>query len=844
MKINFDLLGEDNSADTVLNPREIFSVLPEKDPLYNYPRDVQTEVWNQWFDDSVRNNEYNVIKMNTGSGKTVVGLLILKSCLNEGKGPAVYVVPDPYLVSQVFAEAKRLGIEVTDDQDSIKFKRSQAILVINVFKLFNGKSSFGVNERKIPIGSIIIDDAHACLDSTESQFTMEIPYSTEVYPKLYGLFKGSLAEQYDTGILELEAGSPTVNMLVPYWTWQDNIKETTRILFEAFQTSEDAYRKGDSDKSYDSLRFSWQLLKNCLPLCSCVFGSDKIEISPKCIPINSIPSFVESKRKIFMSATLADDSILVSHFNIDADKVKAAITPESSDDIGDRMILVPQELNSEIKDEHIKDFLREKSKRHNIVIIVPSYYRLKFWEDSCDLVLTSSNLQEGITKLKNGHVGLAVMINKYDGIDLAQKACEILVIDGLPDVRRKIDKIEQGILFGTDDTLSKTIQRIEQGMGRGIRSKDDYCVVFLMGRTLIDNLYGEGAIDKFTPATKAQIRLSDQLAKQVRGASIEDLEDVINHSLYRSTSWISRSKGALVHLKYDASFNVNSVIKKQRAAFNSSLIRDNMKSVQLINESVNETTDLKLKGYLKQQLAEYLYFIDQEESHVTLKSAVKDNHLVLHPMEGIQYAKLQKFIGSQAIQASGFLRQKFDTPNKLIMGVNKLLEQLIFKPDTSAVFEQACKELAFYLGFSAQRPEAEFKKGPDVLWEVGNLDYFVIECKNGATSPTISKHDCNQLNGSSVWFEEKYDNSCSYTPIMIHPFTTFEYAASPNSNIRIMNNEKLELLKSRVLGYTKALAAHGSFEDATKIDELLHAYTLRAATFVQEYTVGYTVMNR
>ncbi|WAH37473.1 DEAD/DEAH box helicase family protein [Alicyclobacillus dauci] len=840
MKINFDMLGGDNSADTVVNPREIFSVLPKKDPIYNYPRDVQTEVWNKWFE--VRGNEYNVIKMNTGSGKTVVGLLILKSCLNEGKGPAVYVVPDPYLVSQVFEEAKKLGIEVTDDQESIRFKKGQAILVINVYKLFNGKSSFGVLENKIPIGSIIIDDAHACLDITESQFTMEIPYSTDVYTKLFTTFKGALAEQSDTGILELEAQSPTVNMLVPFWSWQDNIRDVTGILYEAYRIEEENFRKGTADKDYDSLRFSWQLLKNCLSQCSCIFGSDKIEISPKCVPILSIPSFVDCKRKIFMSATLADDSILVSHFNINADKIKFAITPESSDDIGDRMILIPQELNPDIKDEDIKDFLKEESKKHNVVVIVPSHYRSNFWKDSCDLVLTTSNLQEGITKLKNGHVGLVVMVNKYDGIDLAKEACEILVIDGLPDVRRKIDKIEQGILFGTDDSLSKVIQRIEQGMGRGIRSKDDYCVVFLMGRTLINHLYVDGAMDKFTPATKAQIKLSDQLAEQVRGASIGDLKDVINYSLLRNTSWISKSKGVLVHLKYDASFKVNQVIKKQREAFNAALIRDYHKSVQLINETVNETSELKTRGYLKQQLAEYLYFIDQQESHVTLKSAVNDNHLVLHPLEGIQYAKLQRFIGSQAVQASDFFMQKYNNnSNKFILGVNKLLEQLIFKPDSAPVFEEACKELAFYLGFSAQRPEAEYKKGPDVLWEVGNLEYLVIECKNGATAPTINKHDCNQLNGSIVWFEEKYDSSCRFTPVMIHPYTVFEYASSPNRYIRIINTEKLDLLKSRVHGFAKALAAHGSFGDTKKIDELLNTYSLKASTFVQEYTVGFTV---
>ena len=43
----------------------------------------------------------------TGGGKTVVGLLMLKSCLNEGVGPAVYVTPDNYLVSQGDRKIKR-----------------------------------------------------------------------------------------------------------------------------------------------------------------------------------------------------------------------------------------------------------------------------------------------------------------------------------------------------------------------------------------------------------------------------------------------------------------------------------------------------------------------------------------------------------------------------------------------------------------------------------------------------------------------------------------------------------------------------------------------------------------
>ncbi|MBC5638693.1 hypothetical protein H8S33_18125 [Ornithinibacillus sp. BX22] len=92
------------------------------------------------------------------------------------------------------------------------------------------------------------------------------------------------------------------------------------------------------------------------------------------------------------------------------------------------------------------------------------------------MILNSKNLHAGVEKLKEEHVGLVVVINKYDGIDLPKSACTVLVIDGLPDVRRKIDKIEESALQGSELVLNNKIQKIEQGMGRGIRSKDDYCV--------------------------------------------------------------------------------------------------------------------------------------------------------------------------------------------------------------------------------------------------------------------------------------------------------------------------------------------------------------------------------
>lgn len=62
-----------------------------------------------------------IIKMNTGSGKTIVGLIILMSCIREDKRPAMYVVPNKFLMKQVIKEAELLGIPVTENSDDVGF---------------------------------------------------------------------------------------------------------------------------------------------------------------------------------------------------------------------------------------------------------------------------------------------------------------------------------------------------------------------------------------------------------------------------------------------------------------------------------------------------------------------------------------------------------------------------------------------------------------------------------------------------------------------------------------------------------------------------------------------------
>ena len=147
------------------------------------------------------------------------------------KGPAVYIAPDKYLVKQILSEANDLGIETTEDVNSPLFISGKAILIVNIHKLVNGKSVFGVGDGiKIQIGSLLIDDAHACMDTIEDQFMLKISNANKAYSELYNYFRESLSTQCEAKASEIEFGDPTVYMQVPFWTWQDKVKQIGEIL--------------------------------------------------------------------------------------------------------------------------------------------------------------------------------------------------------------------------------------------------------------------------------------------------------------------------------------------------------------------------------------------------------------------------------------------------------------------------------------------------------------------------------------------------------------------------------------------------------------------------------------
>lgn len=820
MEIDFEkLLGGAVEAPT--NPREIFLTL-DKAADFKFLRDVQSDVLDGWFEH--RTEQDSVIKLNVGSGKTAVGLLILQSSINEGVGPAVYICPDNLLLQQVEEEAGRLGIEITTDANDPAFRSGTRILVANIYKLFNGRSVFGVGTQRIPIGAVVIDDAHACLATVANQFRITLPNTHPAYAWALQTFGEALKRQNSFGHLAITNADPQAYEEVPFWAVQEHADAFLKVLYEHREDEE--------------LTFTLPFLAKVLPNSRIVIGGSQLEIAPLFPPTDLIESFRRANRRIYMTATLSDDSILVTHFGANPEKLTQAITAASLQAMGERMILMPQELNPDLTLGDVQALLAQEAQAHNVVVIVPSEQAASEWVGYADQTLIGESVAAGVARLRSEHVGLTVLINRYDGIDLPQDACRVLAIVGLPEAASLLERTDAAVLGDSLVGLRRQIQRIEQGMGRGIRGADDYCAVILFGAQLTSRLLSKDGQEMLTPATQAQLKLSKQLASQMGGATTKDISSVIDRCLQRDKGWVGASKQALLQAGKQQGLRIESGQVAARMAFDEARFGEHTRAAELLTRAANEAKDDAYKAWLKVRLAEVTNFFDRSEAQRILQSAHRLNRSVLRPAAGVAYEKLHGSKAEQAIATQTYFRDRFLQGPERILFAESLADVLKFEPDTADKFEAAVRDLGKAIGLLSQRPEREFGEGPDNLWLLKNGRYLVIECKNGSTSADgISKSDLGQLDQALSWFRSRYGKDIPVTPVIIHPLTTLGPQATAPEALRVIDKAKLEALGLAFVNFVKSIAADVDLANPAKIREALASHGVTEALFLDRFSV-------
>lgn len=823
-----------------VEPIALYQTCPYKEN-YGYLRGIQEEVLKAWH--NVRERRDVVCKMNTGSGKTLTGLLMLYSKLAENQGPALYLCPDKQLLDQTIYLAGLYGIPVCkfDEGSSVfptDFMNNKSILVTTFHRLFNGRSIFVKNN--IEIGALLLDDAHKCMDIARDNSTIKLPRNHIISKKLFNLFTSDLEHQLIGRFHRLEGCDPLVFTKVPYWAWIEYQKEIVKIINDYMEPIVNDY------ENQEDIKFIWPLVSDNIYSYDCYFNGNDMEISPIHVPYHENPSFNEAKFRYILSATFEDDYDLIKDLGIDPQGVLNPIVPSDRKDVGKRLILAPSRFEPSLNSEVCRKFIAKYPKKgYNTVVLVPSSAKATPWKELGATIVDKNNILKAVEQLGKSRNNFFVFVNRYDGIDLHNDLCRILVIDGLPRYNSIKEEYEEPRLESL--SASKKAQVIEQGLGRATRSGGDYCVTYIIGDDLVTFLGYEKNLKHFTPMTRAQITLGLELLDEVedKDEPLKTIETTASYCLSQDTNWHLFHTQALIHAgkeevtdekrhKIDLATIENEAIEKfRRRKYGDAADILLMRIVNKISEKTKE------KAWYYQLAAQFNYLGDKVESNNLQLKAVEITTLTFQPKSSYVFKKIE----SKGIQVGNLQKiiSEFSKPQDIVLHIEEILKKFKYNPDIDADhFEKSLFELGTFLGFATQTPEKELGNGPDGLWCLTNGIYLILEAKSRAIHAEITRENINQLLGSEEWFKKRYpDKVNDYYAVTLQHTNKKSEKVNESPQTKVLDLPSLEKLHENLRGFGQSLqgTTTSGHKDA-EIMKALIAYKLTPELFVQTYLKG------
>ena len=550
-----------------------------------------------------------------------------------------------------------------------------------------------------------------------------------------------------------------------------------------------------------------------------------------------------------MSATLVDDASLIKHFGANPESVRKPIHPKVVGDIGERLIVIPPLVDSRIEETTTIDLVEDIRSKHsvNVVVLTPSYRSADKWRGTNTLVVRNTEITDIIEKLTASESNLAVFANRYDGIDLPDEACRVLVLDDLPREHVLANIVEASARQDSPILRRQLAQNIEQGMGRGVRSRSDYCIVILAGKELVAFMTDVGNQSFFSDETKRQVEIGKEvtafLKRNISADGVKNsyqaILNLVQQCLERDQGWLEYYGQRLQNIDSTPATetsNLDLATVELQAWRHASRGRYDLAADEIGQIFAREISlSDEDKGWYLQMQAQYLHQVDRETAFEKQLKAHDFNRKLLRPPSGITYRKLQKKRTTQAYRVLNWVKKSND-PNALVSRANLVLENLIFGIDHES-FEQAFHDLATIVGFDPQRPDKEDGIGPDILWCVENDHYLIVEAKNQVdlSRKEIYKSEAEQLGHHIIWFKQNYMGE-SYTPILIHPSAKLARDAYLEEDTRIVQYQDMQRIVESVRTFVVALASKPSDQwTVQEIAALLQTYHLRSNDFLNEF---------
>ena len=774
MDFDFGKIKLPSDKDRPVDPIKIFRSLAVTDTNINDLWLGQGDALREW--NNHRDEDDVAVVLNTGAGKTLVGLLIAQSLVNETRRQVVYACSNIQLIEQTARMSKGYGLTLATyhsgkfSQQELYF-RAEAPCVTTYQALFNGKSRLASHD----ISAVILDDAHTAEHILRDQFSLHITRAEmpDTYESIVALFQPYYkAIGVSSSYAELRAGKSKRQFLIPPFEMRSNSENLRHLLLNA-----------NLSVSINT-KFSWEHIRDHEDLCCLLISDGNVTITPPVIPTSKLSYFRKGCRRVYLSATLAAPDSFVRSFGHKPGKF---VTPSTTAGECERMILIPSAVPDVDDDVESAKKLIENDKA---LILVPSFARAEKWADIAPYPRRET-APEVIESFRNSNgTDKITLAARYDGIDLPGDSCRVMILDGLPTGIGPLESFLWERLNMQNSYRSLVATRIVQSFGRISRGMTDHGVVILTSKQLVEWLQIPRNLSLLPEFLQKQIELGESISYQA--TDVNGLREAAESCLTSKPDWKQFYSDYMNNpVSANSSYDHKEALKiaMAEAEFGTALWdRDFVRASKELNKILDEA--FTFSQYTGAWLSLWLGFT------LEMQGKVKDAHYYYNKAysAGSDIPRLPPSVKHSIAPIPEQVRKitqqmRIGLENSISIEPPKHLEHNLHALNGKASHrqtEEALRSLGEYLGLTSTRPDKEFGSGPDVLWIGENGYAMCMEVKTGKEKTSIyKKDDVGQLHNHIQWVNDNH-KVADIIPIFVGPILPASNNASPSPAMKVV----------------------------------------------------------
>ncbi len=784
----------------------------------------QADVIRTYCNDSLERPDV-ALQLPTGSGKTLVGLLITEWRRIVRKERILYLCPTNQLVHQVARQSDEYGIRALPFTGSSKeySAESKALWLSNdAIGVTTYSALFNTNPFFQSPNVIVLDDAHAAESYIAEFWSLKIDRESHkpLFVAIMNILKPVISDsnwQLITSPSRPTSASFSVEKLPsPHLL---SVASEIRSVLHAHCNRE------------NKLGYPWEVIEQHLEVCHLYYTYDKILIRPLIAPTQSHEPFAGAQQRIYMSATpgLGGELERITGRR----RIHRQPPPASWDKhgIGRRLFIFPERSISD-RDEIDRLFAEIVRRFGRALFLVPSTLRLEAVRAALSQVtgikvLTASDIEDSKKKFTESSPAAAVVANRYDGIDFPGEECRVLIVEGLSNATNLQESFFITRLAAKHLLTARITTRIVQAVGRCTRSPTDYAAVIILGDELTQHLVASESRSLFHPELQAEIDFGWKQSMQMKA---KDFIENIQLLLARGDDWksaeneIVSQRSKMKQLELPGAANLQSCVDSEIAYQEAIWAGDFTSAVNHAKAVLGKLTDPVMRGYrglwlyLQGVAAWHIFQGGMARMGVVAKGLFKEAHSTsktvrwlielskedgdLAPnIKGLHTSQVIERFESQLEQLGNSHDGRFAQLEKVIM------DGLI--PKESPTFEDAHMRLGKLLGYDADK--IEDTGSPDPYWIVDDTMCFVFEDHAGAKETSaLDVTKARQAATHDNWMRANTPirSDATIIKVLVTPVTKFDVNALPHLvDVKIWPLAHFRNWASDALGVVRQLRA-------------------------------------